>query len=145
MSFCPQGEGVSARHPLGRHPPGGRPHADTPRADTSWADIPPADGYCSGRYASYWNAFFFIQSEHWNMSNLVRFSETSPEIFSIWRAKTALLRISNDFLNYLNYLDCHNFKSWLKHLPNNIEWFYDKNLCSRSIMEPLSSPTICSQ
>ena len=44
--------------------------ADThPRADTpsSWADIPPppgqppppspSDGHCSGRYASYWNAY----------------------------------------------------------------------------------------
>ena len=69
--------GVSARHPpqadtpLARHPPW---WADTPRqADTllPWADTslgqtppPPADTYCSGRYASYWNAkakasFFF--------------------------------------------------------------------------------------
>ena len=53
--------------PLGRHAPGQTP--------PSWADIPnplgqtplprlgrhpaPADGYCSGRYASYWNAFLF--------------------------------------------------------------------------------------
>ena len=62
----------------GVHPPGRQtpqediPWADTPRADPPWADththpwtdtplgqIPPsqADGYCSGRYASYWNAF----------------------------------------------------------------------------------------
>ena len=59
--------------PLGRHPLG-RPHWQT---DTPWADTPrqtpltprhppgrhppgppsPADGYCSGRYASYWNPF----------------------------------------------------------------------------------------
>ena len=32
------------RHPLDRHPPGQTPP-------------PPADGYCCGRYASYWNAF----------------------------------------------------------------------------------------
>ena len=26
-----------------------------------WADTPPSrDGHCSGRYASYWNAFFFL-------------------------------------------------------------------------------------
>ena len=31
-----------ANTPLGRHPP------------------PPADGYCSGWYASYWNAFLFV-------------------------------------------------------------------------------------
>ena len=34
------------------------PRADTPpQADTP---PPPADGYCCGRYASYWNAFFLI-------------------------------------------------------------------------------------
>ena len=44
-----------------RHPPG----ADTPRtrhpprADTPPGPAPPADGYCCGRYASYWNAFLF--------------------------------------------------------------------------------------
>ena len=32
-----------ANTPLGRHPPPGQ--------------TPPADGYCSGRYTSYWNAF----------------------------------------------------------------------------------------
>ena len=42
------GEGVSGRHSLGRHP---LPWADPP---------PPADGYCSRRYTSYWNAFFFM-------------------------------------------------------------------------------------
>ena len=48
------------RHPLVRHtPPGSHPLGRPP----SWADTPtpgqdtlPADGYCSGRYASYWNA-----------------------------------------------------------------------------------------
>ena len=33
-------EGVSGRHPPGQTPP-------------------PPDGHCSGRYASYWNAFLF--------------------------------------------------------------------------------------
>ena len=33
--------------PLGRHPPGRQSR-------------PPGDGHCSGRYASYWNAFLFI-------------------------------------------------------------------------------------
>ena len=47
QSFCSQGDGV---------------WADTPKADT----FPPpgrhlrADGYCSGRYASYWNAFLWL-------------------------------------------------------------------------------------
>ena len=35
--------------PLGRDPPGQTPP-------------PPADCHCSGRYASYWNAFLFIQN-----------------------------------------------------------------------------------
>ena len=37
-------------------PPGGHPPADTPLADPP----PPADGHCSGRYASYWNAFLSV-------------------------------------------------------------------------------------
>ena len=79
--------GCLGRHPLlgrlsllGRHPlkqtlppyyplrqisPGQTPLADTPLfrhplwANT-WADTPrPGDGHCSGRFASYWNAFLF--------------------------------------------------------------------------------------
>ena len=61
VSLCPQGGGV---HPLPRQ-----------KIDTPWEDIhtprqtplmgrpppplPTADGHCSGRYASYWNAFLF--------------------------------------------------------------------------------------
>ena len=41
----------------GRHPPGRQPRADTPLG----RHPPPADGYCSGRYASYWNAFLWIK------------------------------------------------------------------------------------
>ena len=40
-----------ARHPLCRHPLAIHPH---------WADTPPADSYCCGRYAFYWNAFVLI-------------------------------------------------------------------------------------
>ena len=49
----------------------------TPRADTPWqADVPPPpDGYCSGRYASYLNAFllqlcFFTIKTLSDISNL---------------------------------------------------------------------------
>ena len=38
--------------PLGRHPPGRHP-----QADHSWSDTPAPGSHCSGRYASYWNAF----------------------------------------------------------------------------------------
>ena len=35
--------------------------ADThPQADTPQVDTPPADGHCSGRYSSYWNAFLLF-------------------------------------------------------------------------------------
>ena len=38
--------------------PNGHPRADTP----AWADnTPQADGYCCGRYASYWNAFLMLR------------------------------------------------------------------------------------
>ena len=33
----------------------------TPPADTPQGRPPAADGHCSGRYASYWNAFLFGQ------------------------------------------------------------------------------------
>ena len=56
--------------PLGKQPAGKIPPADTPQADTPLgrhprADTPPgrhplpADSHCSGRYASYMNAFLF--------------------------------------------------------------------------------------
>ena len=82
LSFCSQ-EGVfHTPPPLGRHQPGQTPPRQTPLgrhplwqtpplADTPLGRQPPLrDGYCSGRYASYWNAFllkthftFFIQQE----------------------------------------------------------------------------------
>ena len=50
------------RHPLGRHSPGQTPPwADTSPGQTSPpGKHPPPDGYCSGRYASYWNAFLYF-------------------------------------------------------------------------------------
>ena len=45
------------RHPpLRRNPPAG---TTTPGQTPPWADTPLRDGNCSGRYASYWNAFLF--------------------------------------------------------------------------------------
>ena len=50
----PPGQTPPARQtpPSGRHPH----QADTPIRQTP----PPPDSYCSGRYASYWNAFLFL-------------------------------------------------------------------------------------
>ena len=48
-----------SRNPLGRQPP---PPGQTPAP----GQIPhPADGHCSRRYASYWNAFLFIRVFPW--------------------------------------------------------------------------------
>ena len=43
---------------LGR-PPRKTPFGQTPPGRHPLPRHPPADGYCSGRYASYWNAFLF--------------------------------------------------------------------------------------
>ena len=58
MSFCPRGvsthcmQGYTTGHnPSGQTPP--------PSQTPPWADTPSPDGHCSGRYASYWNAFLF--------------------------------------------------------------------------------------
>ena len=71
LSFCSQGGSASVHAgipPGTRHtpPPQRRPpRADTPQEQTPppGADPPPTgsrDGYCCGRYASYWNAFLFL-------------------------------------------------------------------------------------
>ena len=67
QEFCPQGEVHTLPPswpdtPPGKHPLSKHPQADIPQADNPQADNPTlqADGYCSGRYASYWNAFLFI-------------------------------------------------------------------------------------
>ena len=47
-------------HPLGRHPPRQTPPRQTPPSrQTPPGQTPPQDCYCSGQYASYWNAFLF--------------------------------------------------------------------------------------
>ena len=47
--------------PLGRHP-------------SLWADTSLADGYCSGRYASYWNVFLFLSDApvFWTFGDVCR-------------------------------------------------------------------------
>ena len=62
---CPQG-GSLPQYMLGHQPPGNRPPREQtpPRADPPWEPThPPADGYCCGRYASYWNAFLLESFE----------------------------------------------------------------------------------
>ena len=47
-------------------PPAGTPQAGTPPAGT-----PPTDGYCCGRYTSYWNAFFCLCFTHYIQEYLI--------------------------------------------------------------------------
>ena len=87
---------AAGRHPqlAGRHPP---PQADTPwHADTPpWqADTPPggqtppwqaethspSDSYCSGWYASYWNAFLFNFCSFFNSISL-KLTKFSTNLF----------------------------------------------------------------
>ena len=61
----PPGPGTyPTRHPQGtRHPP-----------------PPPADGYCCGRYASYWNAFLFLTELYTTVSSRLWIKDT-PSLF----------------------------------------------------------------
>ena len=74
--------------PLGRPPP---PHrqADPPIPP---GQIPPADGYCSGRYASYWNAFLFncmyinlVCARNWEDENIKVYLHVTSNR-PLWRA-----------------------------------------------------------
>ena len=84
QEFCPRGRGVCLSEcwdtppgqtplHLGRHPPGQTPPlADTPSGQTPLlgrhTPPPTADGYFSGRYASYWNAFlYYVETSHCNL------------------------------------------------------------------------------
>ena len=64
QEFCPQGSvHAPGRHPTGqtlpgRHPPGRRIPGQT--HPLSRHPPPPSDGYYSRQYASYWNAFLFL-------------------------------------------------------------------------------------
>ena len=78
--------------PETRHPPweGAPPPEQAPLVANSplWnspppgaAPPPPADGYCCGRYASYWNAFLFKVNLH--LGNVVLFlKNTTISLFS---------------------------------------------------------------
>ena len=54
-STPPLGSTTRKHTPLGKHPPGSTPPEAPPRD----AHLLPPEGHCSGRYASYWNAFLF--------------------------------------------------------------------------------------
>ena len=71
QEFCPwKGRGQTGqtrqtprtrwRHPS-LLPPTWSRHPPDQRQTPPWQTSPKADGYCSGQYASYWNAFLFIQ------------------------------------------------------------------------------------
>ena len=60
---APLGCHLLGRHPLGRHPQADTPLGRHPIPQAYPQDRhppPPQDGHCSGRYASYWNAFLCV-------------------------------------------------------------------------------------
>ena len=63
LCVCPQGGGSASVH-AGYHPTS--QEQAPPRAGTLPGNRhPQADGYCCGRYASYWNAFLSIEQFWW--------------------------------------------------------------------------------
>ena len=62
--------------PRGVSAPGGWAGGDPPGADTPHGrKQPPQDGYCCGRYASYWNTFLvsFVSGQHQNTGKANKF------------------------------------------------------------------------
>ena len=108
VSICPQGGGVLSRPPPREDPP---PKGDTcppgRQAPPSWqADNtlwetdtplagrhPPADGYCSGRYASYLNAFLLKKLQY-----------CAPNIELVLKRLHKSVNLLQNFPIYLRYL-----------------------------------------
>ena len=112
--------------PSGQTPP----WADTPQADPTlgqtptWADFP-QDGHCSGRYASYWNAFLLIMLTVCNFRvylnlpvwmsklifNLAKCISTCPNyIFTIIH------------VNIHCFIQIFNLTGWTSNLKINLPW-----------------------
>ena len=94
---------LSSRHPPARQttPPGRHPPwVDTPpHARQTPPRHPPRDGYCSGRYASYWNAFLFVM-----VSFLTSFRGLTCGVISIpWR-DTIVLTFASDQKKFTSVL-----------------------------------------
>ena len=74
--YAPAGTPPGQVHPI--HPPPGR---YTPLGQVHPPPPPrPADGYCCGRYASYWNAFFFYVML---LFCFTRYHQTSYQCYSV--------------------------------------------------------------
>ena len=69
QSFCSQGRSAPVHagiHPPGRHPRG----RHSPGQTSPLGRHPPADGYCCGWHASYWNAFLLALGQILNIFQL---------------------------------------------------------------------------
>ena len=77
----------------------------TPWAGTPLGRHPPADGYCCGCNASYWNAFLFLC--------VVRFREECILLFSKWRDFRPIRWIRRILQNHscMNRIQLHPHKS----------------------------------
>ena len=107
---------VTGRGSLGRHPPPGRHPllADTPGRP------PSPDGQCSGRYASWWNAFLI--SLIWLIWQPYKVDRTCWAEINLWK----LLKNSM-FVNISNVMmDSHPISEW--EVPFNWEWLVRNQL-----------------
>ena len=82
QSVCPRGDLPQCM--LRYHPPPREQTHLPPRADPLWSGHPPeqtplpADGYCCGRYASYWKAFLFWMKINLTWTHCIRLHKVYP-------------------------------------------------------------------
>ena len=79
VSVCPRGGLPQCM--LGYSPGSRPPGADTPSEQAPPREQAPShrgDGYCCGRYASYWNAFLFYHWIQWKHSGKTQMAVSGP-------------------------------------------------------------------
>ena len=110
LSFCPRRGGCLSPGPVGGVCPGGCPGPGLGGVQAQGGCVsqhalrqtppPPADGYCCGRYASYWNALLFNFSISWNF-------EIIDIIVPLW----ALFQENRNILSELIVPTCQDVRS----------------------------------
>ena len=101
--------------PRSRHSGAGTPRTRHPRDQ---APPPPADGYCCGRYASYWNAFLL----QWTIGDLREIWTCSIKLFICCRiAGVTLLR--SDLFSCNNCIFASNLKCYTRIRANQRRTF----------------------
>ena len=115
--------GVS-QHTLGQTPP---------QAYTPWAD-PPPDGQCSGRYASYWNAFlWFLKIKGCSFPNNFTYINYSNEVQVVSQKLKWGLKYLHYFMNLNGSFYVRKFSlDWMPFLflPQEMYWLISVRPCT---------------